>query len=219
MSYKYILFDLDGTLTDPKEGITKSVQYALKKFDIIVDDLDTLEKFIGPPLTTSLMEFYGFSEEKAVEGVQYYREYFKERGIFENKVYENIENLLSKLKALGLILIVATSKPTFFSEQIIKHFNLDKYFDEVVGSNLDGTRSKKGEVIKYIIDKYKISDLSEAVMIGDRKYDIIGAQENNIASIGLTYGYGSEEELKAAGATYIANDIDELFYSLRGRSL
>lgn len=219
MSYKYILFDLDGTLTDPKEGITKSVQYALKKFDIIVDDLDTLEKFIGPPLTTSLMEFYGFSEEKAVEGVQYYREYFKERGIFENKVYENIENLLSKLKALGLILIVATSKPTVFSEQIIKHFNLDKYFDEVVGSNLDGTRSKKGEVIKYIIDKYKISDLSEAVMIGDRKYDIIGAQENNIASIGLTYGYGSEEELKAAGATYIANDIDELFYSLRGRSL
>lgn len=214
MSYKYILFDLDGTLTDPKEGITKSVQYALKKFDIIVEDLDTLEKFIGPPLTTSLMEFYGFSEEKAVKGVQDYREYFKERGIFENKVYENIEDLLSKLKALGLVLIVATSKPTVFSEQIIEHFNLDKYFNEVVGSNLDGTRSKKGEVIKYIIDKYKISNLSEAVMIGDRKYDIIGAQENNIASIGVTYGYGSEEELKAAGATYIVNDIDELFKKL-----
>lgn len=211
MNYKYILFDLDGTLTDPKEGITKSVQYALKKFDIIVEDLDTLEKFIGPPLTTSLTEFYGFSEEKAVKGVQYYREYFKEKGIFENKVYDNIEALLSKLQTLGLVLIVATSKPTVFSEQIIEHFNLDKYFDEVVGSNLDGTRSKKNEVIKYIIDKYKISNLSEAVMVGDRKYDIIGARENNIASIGVTYGYGSEEELKAAGATYIANDIDELF--------
>ena len=131
--------------------------------------------------------------------------------MFENKVYEHIPALLKELKAAGCNLIVATSKPTIFSEQIIKHFNLDTYFDEVVGSNLDGTRSNKGEIIKYIIDKYEITNLSEAMMIGDRKYDIVGAQENKIASIGVTYGYGSEEELIKAKATYIVNDIQALF--------
>lgn len=211
MSYKYILFDLDGTLTDPKEGITKSVQYALKKLDNVVEDLDTLEKFIGPPLTTALMEYYNFSEEKSMKAVEYYREHFKENGMYQNKVYENIETLLEKLKALGLILIVATSKPTIYSEQIIKHFNLDKYFDEIVGGNLDGTRSNKADIIKYIIEKYKIINLDEVAMIGDRKYDIIGAKENNIASIGVTYGYGSEEELKKAGATYIVDNVIALY--------
>jgi phosphoglycolate phosphatase len=210
MSYKYILFDLDGTLTDPKEGITKAVQYALKKYDIFVEDLDLLEKFIGPPLKNSFMEFYNFDEEKAVQAVSFYREYFKEKGMFENKVYENIENVLNKLQALGLNLIVATSKPTVFSKEIIKYFNLEQYFIEVVGSNLDGTRSEKGEIIKFILEKYKITRLHEVVMIGDRKYDIIGATDNHIDSIGVTYGYGSEEELKNAKATYIANAVQDL---------
>jgi phosphoglycolate phosphatase len=210
MSYKYILFDLDGTLTDPKEGITKAVQYALKKYDIFVEDLDLLEKFIGPPLKNSFMEFYNFDEEKAVQAVSFYREYFKEKGMFENKVYENIENVLNKLQALGLNLIVATSKPTVFSKEILKYFNLEQYFIEVVGSNLDGTRSEKGEIIKFILEKYKITRLHEVVMIGDRKYDIIGATDNYIDSIGVTYGYGSEEELKNAKATYIANAVQDL---------
>jgi phosphoglycolate phosphatase len=210
MSYKYILFDLDGTLTDPKEGITKAVQYALKKYDIYVEDLDLLEKFIGPPLKNSFREFYNFDEEKAVQAVSFYREYFKEKGMFENEVYENIENVLNKLQALGLNLIVATSKPTVFSKEILKHFNLEQYFIEVVGSNLDGTRSEKGEIIKFILEKYKITRLHEVVMIGDRKYDIIGATDNHIDSIGVTYGYGSEEELKNAKATYIANAVQDL---------
>jgi phosphoglycolate phosphatase len=210
MSYKYILFDLDGTLTDPKEGITKAVQYALKKYDIFVEDLDLLEKFIGPPLKNSFMEFYNFDEEKAVQAVSFYREYFKEKGMFENKVYENIENVLNKLQALGLNLIVATSKPTVFSKEILKYFNLEQYFIEVVGSNLDGTRSEKGEIIKFILEKYKITRIHEVVMIGDRKYDIIGATDNHIDSIGVTYGYGSEEELKNAKATYIANVVQDL---------
>jgi len=210
MSYKYILFDLDGTLTDPKEGITKAVQYALKKYDIFVEDLDLLEKFIGPPLKNSFMEFYNFDEEKAVQAVSFYREYFKEKGMFENEVYENIENVLNKLQALGLNLIVATSKPTVFSKEILKYFNLEQYFIEVAGSNLDGTRSEKGEIIKFILEKYKITRLHEVVMIGDRKYDIIGATDNHIDSIGVTYGYGSEEELKNAKATYIANAVQDL---------
>lgn len=209
MSYKYILFDLDGTLTDPKEGISKGVQFALRKYNIIVEDLDSLKKFIGPPLKISFMEFFDFDEKKALQAVQFYREYYKEYGMFENKIYEDIEALIVKLKNLGLDLFVATSKPTVFSKEILKHFNIDKYFTEVVGSNLNDTMNDKGEIIKFIIDKYKINP-NEAVMIGDRKYDIIGAAENNIDSIGVTYGYGSEDELKNAKATYIVKKVEDL---------
>ena len=134
LKYKYILFDLDGTLTDPKEGITKSVQYALKKYVILIENLDLLENFIGPPLKDSFMEYYNFSEDQASQAIEYYREYFKEKGIFQNKVYEHMEELLSKLKKLGLILIVATSKPTVFAEEILRHFNLDVYFELIIGS-------------------------------------------------------------------------------------
>lgn len=210
MKYKYILFDLDGTLTDPKEGITKSVQYALKKNDILIENLDLLEKFIGPPLKGAFIEYFNFSEEQALRAIEYYREYFRGKGIFENKIYEHIEYLLCSLKKLGLNLIVATSKPTVFSELVLKHFNLDMYFDAIVGSDLDGTRSKKGEVIRYIIDKYNIANIEQVVMVGDRKYDIIGAKENSIDSIGVSYGYGSKEELNNAGPTYIVNNVIDL---------
>lgn len=210
MSYKYILFDLDGTLTDSKEGITKSVQYALKKFNIEVENLDILEKFVGPPLKESFIEFYNFSDDKAVEAVKYYREYFKDKGIFENEVYDGIENFLDKLKELGFKLILATSKPQVFAEIILTHFDLMKYFYDFAGSSLDGTRGKKGDVIKYVLDKHNIKT-KDAVMIGDRKYDIIGARENNIYSIGVTYGYGSIEELKDAKADCIVGSLDELF--------
>ena len=211
MKYKYILFDLDGTLTDPKEGITKSVQYALKKYDILIENLDLLENFIGPPLKDSFMEYYNFSEEQAFQAIEYYREYFKEKGMFQNKVYAHMEELLSNLKKLGLTLIVATSKPTVFAEEILRHFNLDIYFDQVIGSNLDGTRTKKGEVISFILDKYKVINFEEVLMIGDRKHDIIGANENNIDSIGVIYGYGSEEEFKKAKATYILENVTDIF--------
>lgn len=207
--YKYILFDLDGTLTNSKEGITKSVQYALNKLSISVQDLDSLEKFIGPPLKDSFMEYYNFDENKAEEAVAYYREYFSKKGLFENEVYPNIEPMLLKLKNAGLHLIVATSKPTVFSEKILVHFDLIKFFDAVVGSTLDGSRSKKADVIKFALEENKINP-SKTLMVGDREHDIIGAKDNNLASIGVTYGFGSYDELKQAGASYIVNTVDEI---------
>ncbi|OBR91962.1 5'-nucleotidase [Clostridium ragsdalei P11] len=209
MKYKYILFDLDGTITESKEGITKSVQYALKKFGIIVESLDLLEKFIGPPLKYSFSEYYGFDENKSLEAVQYYREYFEKKGIMENKVYDHIEDLLKQLKELKLKLIIATSKPTKFSNIILNNFNLTPYFDAIVGSNMNGTRCTKGEVIKHVVEKYKI-DPDEAVMIGDRKYDMVGARQNNMDSIGVTYGYGSLEELKEEEPTYIVDNVMDI---------
>ncbi|KOF56954.1 hypothetical protein AGR56_10145 [Clostridium sp. DMHC 10] len=219
--YKYILFDLDGTLTNSKEGITKSVQYALNKFNISVQDLNSLEKFIGPPLKDSFMEYYDFDENKADEAVKYYREYFSEKGLFENEIYPNIESMLSKLKDAGLHLIVATSKPTVFSEKILDHFNLAKFFDAIVGSTLDGSRSKKSDVIKFVLKKNKINP-NEALMIGDREHDIIGAAKNNITSMGVTYGFGSHSELKKAGAAYVVdtvNEIAEKIISLNKRNI
>ena len=210
MNYKYILFDLDGTLTDPKVGITKSVQYALAKYNIQVESLDDLEKFIGPPLKESFMEFYSFDEEKAVQAIEYYREYFRDKGIFENEVYEGIPNLLRELKSRGFIVAVATSKPTVFAEIIVEHFNLKEYFDIVAGSNLDGTRTSKSEVISYVIDELGIDNLEEVIMIGDRKHDVIGAQRNNIDSIGVLYGYGDIEEMESARPTYILDSVSEL---------
>lgn len=207
--YKYILFDLDGTLTDSKEGITKSVQYALSKLGISITDLDSLEKFIGPPLKDSFMEYYNFSDTKADEAVKYYREYFSERGLFENKVYPGVEAMLKQLKETGLHLIVATSKPTVFSEKILGHFNLSKYFDAIVGSTLDGSRSKKADVIQFALEEHKIKN-DEAIMIGDREQDILGAAENGLKSIGVTYGFGSYEELEKAGASLIVNCVDEI---------
>ncbi|OPJ60499.1 HAD family hydrolase [Clostridium oryzae] len=211
MKYKYILFDLDGTLTDSKEGIINAVQHALKKYGIVEEDVQSLEKFIGPPLKDSFMEFCNFSEEKAEEATKYYREYYKEKGLFENKVYEGVIELLDKLNILKFVLIVATSKPEIFAKRILKHFNLDKYFTDIVGSNMDNTRSKKGQVIKYVIEKHRISDLSSVLMIGDRKHDMIGAKQNNIDAMGITYGYGSYEELQKAGADYIEGSVEEVY--------
>lgn len=210
MKYKYILFDLDGTLTDPKVGITKSVQYALIKNGIECEELSDLEKFIGPPLKESFIEFYSFDEKRAEESVNYFREYFKDKGIFENEVYEGIPEVLRELKKQNLIIAVATSKPTVFAKRILEHFDLAEYFDIVAGSNLDGTRTDKGEIIDFVLTELGIGGQEEIIMIGDRKYDVIGAKNNNIHSIGVTYGYGSIEELEASKPTYIVNSVKEL---------
>ena len=214
LKYKYVLFDLDGTLTESKEGITRSVQYALRKCNIVVENLDSLEKFIGPSLKDSFMQYCDFSEEQALKSLGYYREYFESKGMFQNRVYGNIERLLERLKKLDLHLVVATSKPMVFARKILKYFNLYSYFDDVIGSNLDGTRCKKGEVIQFIMDKYKIEDNRQVVMVGDRRHDAIGAAENGIDCIGVTYGYGSAEELENARATYIVHDVEELFQKI-----
>jgi phosphoglycolate phosphatase len=208
--YKVILFDLDGTLSDPKVGITKSVQYALQKMGIVEPDIDKLECFIGPPLQVSFAEYYGFNEEQIQKAIDYYRERFKEEGMFENELNSNIPLLLKSLKEQQYTLVVATSKPTVFSEQILKYFNIDQYFDIIVGSNLDGTRTSKTEIIQYILDKYKEHNVNEFIMIGDRKHDIIGANNTGIDSIGVTYGYGSFEELGHSNPTYIVNSVNQL---------
>lgn len=207
---KYILFDLDGTITDPMIGITKSVRYALSKFGIQVEDLNTLCKFIGPPLKDSFMNFYNFSEEDALKAITYYREYFSTDGLYENTVYENFEDILISLKNNDKSLIIATSKPTVFAEKILEHFNLKKYFDFISGSNLDNTRTKKADVISYALEQQRINNMSEIIMIGDREHDIIGAKALNIESIGVLHGYGSYEKLSSSGADYIVKDVSEL---------
>lgn len=208
-TYKNILFDLDGTITDPKLGITKSVQYALKHFDIHITNLDSLTPFIGPPLKDSFMQFYNFDEHSARIAVEKYREYFKDIGIFENILYDGMENLLQQLIEKDKKLIIATSKPTVFAKRILEYFRIGEYFNYISGSEMDGLRSEKSEVISYALIQNNVSDLTDVVMIGDRKYDIMGANEVGIDSIGVLYGYGDYEELE--NANYIAQDINELY--------
>lgn len=209
-SYSYLLFDLDGTLTDPGEGITNSVAYALKKFGIEVVDRSELYPFIGPPLLESFMKLYGLSREDAERAVAYYREYFGDRGIFENRPYNGIKEALKTLKDAGKTLIMATSKPEPYARRIAEHFELDGYFTYMAGATFDESRSEKWDVIQYALDTMKIADLSQAVMIGDRKHDIIGAQKTGLDSVGVLWGYGTREELTAAGADAILDNIEQL---------
>lgn len=209
-SKNYILMDLDGTITDSEEGIINSLKYTLNAYGISDYDEKLLNQFIGPPLIESCMKIFGFNEIKAREAVEKYREYFRETGIFENRLYDGIELLLKELAAAGKKLILATSKAEVFAVKILDHFNISQYFWDVVGSELDGSRIKKDEIIRYIIDNVGIRELSGAVMIGDREHDIIGAGKTGIDSIGVLYGYGSYEELHNAGATLIVSTVEEL---------
>lgn len=208
--FHYLFFDLDGTLTDPKPGITGCVAYALDAFGIHVTDTDTLTCFIGPPLVDSFMEYYGFSREQAEAACARYRERFSVTGLYENRVYDGIEALLSDLKAAGYELVIATSKPHVFAEKILRHFQLADYFSYISGSELDGTRNKKEEVIAHAIEACQITDRSAVLMIGDRKHDILGAKVNRIASLGVLFGYGDRAEHEAAGADYIADSVEAL---------
>lgn len=206
---KTCLFDLDGTLTDPKEGITRSVAYALKHFSIEIQDYDALSVFIGPPLMDSFQEFYGFSYEDAKIAVAKYREYFSKQGIFENKLYFGIQEVLFQLQSQNIDCILATSKPEPFAKMIMDHFQLTPYFKGICGATLDETRNKKGNVIAYAMQTYELQK-KDTLMIGDRKHDVLGAKENGLLSIGVTYGYGSKEELLQAGADEIATSVEEL---------
>lgn len=205
MKYKYYLFDLDGTLTDPGIGITNSVMHALEKFDIHVSDRKELYPFIGPPLVDSFEKYFGFDEKQALQAVEYYREYFREDGIFENVVYEGIPEMLGELKNRGAIVALATSKPYEFSVRILDHFDLHQYFDFVGAATMDGRISRKADVISHLIDKLGENEKSSILMIGDRDQDIDGAKANGLQSAGVLWGYGSREELMDAGADYIVS--------------
>lgn len=208
--YRYILFDLDGTLTDPGKGIINSLIYALEHFGI-KGNPQLLRRFIGPPLIDSFMRYYDFSESRAKKAIDYYREYFRRRGIFENTVYPGIPGLLKSLKAQGRILAVATTKPTVFARQILEHFEISPYFNRelIVGSFLDGRRTEKAEIISAVLKRFE-GDKSPKIMIGDRKYDILGAKANNIDTIGVTYGYGDKEEIELTKPTLIVDSVSEL---------
>lgn len=207
--FNAILFDLDGTLTDPKVGILNSVKFALHKFDIAVDDESSLLEFIGSPLVKSFMDIFSLSETEAKEAVQYYREYFSEKGKFENDLYIGISELLEKLSANGSLLAVATSKPTPFAEEILNHFDLLKFFKIVAGSDLNDPHPDKKNIIAEAIERSKC-DSANTVMVGDRKHDIIGARENSVKSIGVLYGYGTLDELQQENPDFIAKDIKDL---------
>lgn len=211
--FQYLLFDLDGTLTDPKLGITSCVQYALRKFGIEEPDLDKLEPFIGPPLSDSFREFYGFDEQKALEGVAAYRERFTDVGIFENEIYPGIKEMLSHLQKAGKRLAVASSKPTVYVKKILQHFAIEEYFAVIVGSELDNTRSRKEEVIEEALRQLyqgEKVDNDKTVMIGDRKFDILGAKLSGLVSVGVSFGYALPGELEEAGADYIVDTVSQL---------
>ena len=208
--YNILLFDLDGTLTDPGEGITNSVAYALGKFGIEVTDKTTLYNFIGPPLVDSFMKYYDFNKEDALLAVDYYREYFGVTGIFENRVFDGIPELLDTIKKTGRIIALAPSKPEQYATRILDHFDLSQYFDFIGGATMDETRSKKADVIEYTLKQLNVTDKSNVVMVGDRHHDIDGANQNCLDSIGVLFGYGDREELETAGATYIAKTVNDI---------
>lgn len=214
--YSCLLFDLDGTLTDPAVGITNSVAFALERFGIHNKNRKELYLYIGPPLVHAFEEFAGLSHEDAQKALGYYREYFAPKGIFENKPYEGIIETLRKLRKAGKHLLVATSKPELYARQIVEHFGMAEYFDFVAGASMDEVRVKKEDVIRYAFESCGITDTTSALMIGDRRHDIEGAIKNGIDSMGVLYGYGSREELEGAGATYLAESpasIAELILS------
>ena len=205
-----LLFDLDGTLTNPQEGITKCVQHALRAFGIEEPDLEKLIPFIGPPLIQSFMEFYNMSEEDARKAVSVYRERFSTVGLFENFPYPGIADMLAELKAQGKILAVASSKPTIYVRRILEKFELAPYFDVIEGSNLDGTRVDKKEVIAEVLSQLDNPSADDLLMIGDRKFDVIGARETGFGCVGVRFGFAAPDELEQSGAVYIADTVRDL---------
>ena len=196
--YTIILFDLDGTLTDSAPGILNSVRYACRKLGLPIPGEETLRRFLGPPLIAS------------------FREYFPTKGLFENEVYPGIPALLADIKSAGKTVIIATSKPEAYARRILEHFGLAQYCDFICGATLDETRTDKAEVIAYALETAGITGRDGAVMVGDREHDVLGAKKNGMPCIGAVYGYGSAEELTAAGAAALADTVDELHKLLLG---
>ena len=241
MTKRYILFDLDGTITDSSEGITKSVQHALKKLGIEENDQAMLRRFIGPPLDESFEKFYGFDKEKALKAVDYYRERYSDKGIYENVLFDGIADMLEGLKSDGYIIALATCKPEIYVPTILKYFDIEQYFDIAVGSELEGgARRHKDDVINEVFnqiiklnkadnvditnasDTTNVSDTADilngikadSIMIGDRKDDILGAKNCGIESIGVRYGFAEENELENAGADYIVENVQDIITTL-----
>ena len=208
--YTDLLFDLDGTLTDPAEGITNSIRYALRTLGYEIPPQSRLLSFIGPPLLDSFIDLCGCDATRARELVDTFRIYFKDRGILENQMYDGIPDLLASLRAAGYRIYLATSKPEEFARRVLDGFSLTQYFDGICGSEFDGKRDKKAEVIRYLLDSHKIGADRRLLMIGDTEYDVLGAAELSIPTLGVSYGYGSVSELISAGAISVLPSVAAL---------
>jgi phosphoglycolate phosphatase len=209
MHYQTILFDLDGTLTDPREGITRSVQYALAKLGIDEPDLAALEHFIGPPLLQCFMASYALDEATAWQAVNHYRERFKVTGLYENRLFDGVPALLGELAGQGRTLYIATSKPSVFAEEIARHFGFAGHFKRIYGSELDGTRTDKVALLAHLLECEELAPQT-TLMIGDRKHDLIGARRNGLDAAAVGYGFGSYAELAGEAPTYHFATLEEL---------
>lgn len=217
MHHPTVLFDLDGTLTDPREGITRSVQFALAKLGIDEPDLTALEHFIGPPLLQCFMASYGLDEATAWQAVNHYRERFKVTGLYENRMFAGVPSLLDALQAQGRTLYIATSKPTVFAEEIARHFGFDRCFKRIYGSELDGTRTNKVELLAHLLESENLAPGS-ALMIGDRKHDLIGARSNGVQAVAVGYGFGSREELLGEAPAFHFETLEALHGAFMGNA-
>ena len=204
-AYEYVFFDLDGTISDSAQGIVNAVVYALEGMGAPVGDREALKQFVGPPLVDSFTSYCGFDKTQAEEAIRRFREYYREKGILENTMYDGMEELFKTLKKGGKKLVLATSKPEDFARKILTRYGVTDYFEYIAGSLFDETRIKKEEVIDYAIKTLGIEDPSKIIMVGDRRHDVEGAAVFGIDCIGVLYGYGSREELLTAGAKYLAN--------------
>ena len=204
--WQYVFFDLDGTVTASHMGIIRSVQYALRQMGRPVPEAEALMPLIGPPLQESFGKLLGGDPDLAREATRLYREYYTVTGIYENKVYDGVEDLLRTLQEAGRMLCLATSKPEPFARRILQHFGLDGYFSQVAGAELDGRRTGKTEVLRYAAALCGMTDPATGLMVGDRKYDVAGAHSVGLACAGVLYGYGSREELQEAGADWLCPD-------------
>lgn len=213
--YQYILFDLDGTIINSAEGIINCVRYALEDFGITEEDDEKLKAFIGPPLVDSFQEFYHFSEEEAKKATEKYRERYRDKGIFEIEMYDGIEEVFHILKERKKTIALATSKPEVFATRIMEKLGLISYIDVITGSEFDGRRDKKEDVLEEVFLRLGNPKPEEVLMIGDRKFDIIGAKAWGVDSVGVTYGFAPEGELEEYGATYIADSPDEILDYVR----
>lgn len=214
---KNVFFDLDGTIIDSSEGIFNTWDYTLQTLGLELKDRDTLRKYIGPPLEDSFAKDFNFDEEKIKEAVTIYRKSYGEKGVYETKIYDGIKELIIELASNGFNVILATSKRQSFSEETLERYGLKKYFYFISGALPDGTRRDKADIIEYALENTKIENIDDCIMVGDTIYDVNGAKANNMKCIGVTYGFGLEEELKKAGADYIAHNMEELkniIYSL-----
>lgn len=215
---RYILFDLDGTLVNSKEGIFKSVYYALDSLGIEESEPEKLRRFIGPPLDYSFKTFYNLNDTGVKKAIEKYRERYTEKGVYECKLYDGMTDAVKQLYQQGKIICLATSKPQIFAEQILDMFHLKEYFTVLVGASLDNRLSEKTDIIAEVLRQIPGVDKNEMIMIGDREHDIIGARENGLQSIGIQHGFAEEGEFEAAGADYIVKDTKELLALLAALS-